>query len=541
MVRFKKPLEPRPRGAGAGVSRTLPAYRAWIAAGCLLALGGACKKAAPVQVEPPRLVVLVVVDQLRGDEIAAYGALWHYGFRRLRDEGRWYTRAFHTHGRTETAAGHAVLGTGELPMYSGVVDKTMYFPERQQVFGVCDLGQDPCTPDALRVPTLGDRLKTALPGARVVALAEKARSASLLGGKLADQVVWHDEKQIGLVGRTAGKPGLPSWLNLFYTRVAAPDRIARIWELPRFPEPFASRPDPADGKAGCGHGDSFPHRLTATEGANLVAQWHCTPDSDRAVVETALQLMRHLELGKDATPDLLLVSLSAVDIVGHAFGYESRERMAVLTELDRQLGDLLDGLRAWVGPHLLVALSADHGVAPRVATARAMGQQSGRVASKDMQARAEAALADLGPGPHIAAMTYPFIHLVDMPAAVRAKAAARVAQALRTMPEMYKAWTQTELASDPDPIAGLMRANAYPGRSGDVILALKPYFAPGDNEMGATHGLPWDYDRQVPVLLWGEGVAAGRVDQEVAVVDMVRTLGDRLGLPADPNGGKPLP
>lgn len=513
------------------------------AACCLLAISASCKKPAPVpvKVDPPRLVVLLVIDQMRGDEVEAYGSLWHYGFRRLRDEGRWYTHGYHTHGRTETAAGHAVLGTGELPVHNGVVDKTMYWRDRHAVLGVCDLGKDPCTPDALAVPTLGDRLKAAVPGARVVALAEKARSASLLGGRRADLVAWQDEKQMSLVGRTQGVPGVPDWLGLLYARLAAPDRIARIWELPRLPEPFASRPDSADGKEGCGHGSTFPHHLTATAGADLVAQWHCTPDSDRAVAEMALQVARHMELGKDDVPDLLLVSLSAVDIVGHAFGYESRERVAVLTELDRQLGDLLDGLRAWVGPRLLVALSADHGVAPRVATARAMGQQSGRVPPEELQQLAEKALQDLGPGPHVAAVTYPFVHLTDMPEPERANAAAKVAAALRAMPQMYKAWTQRELAADPDPIAALMRANAYPERSGDVILALKPYYAPGTSEAGATHGTPWEYDRQVPVLLWGEGVVAGRVDQEVAVIDMVRTLSDRLGLPADPNGGKPLP
>ncbi|HET6344231.1 MAG TPA: alkaline phosphatase family protein [Myxococcota bacterium] len=500
----------------------------------------ACKKSPGTTApQPPRLTVLIVIDQLRGDEIDAYSTLWHYGMHTLRDMGRDYAKTFHTHGRLETAAGHATLGTGELPRYNGVVDKSMYIPAQGKQVEVCHFGATPCDPNVLLVPTLGDRLKAAVPNARVVALAEKDRSATLLGGKRADLVAWIAGDRIGLVGRTHGVPGLPGWLDEFFGRIAAGDRIARLWELPRLPEPFASRPDSAPGESDCGHGLTFPHRITTTDPAALVHQWRCTPDSDRAITELALYVARRMELGTDDTPDLLLVSLSAVDLIGHSYGYESLERVAVLTELDRQLGDLVEGLKQLVGPRLLVALSADHGVAPKIPAARAAGHASGRVPDSELTAAVEKGLAGFGAGPHVADLAFPFLYLTegpDKPARARAAVAA-----LKAHPAVYKAWTPDALAADPDPIAALMVGSYNPTRGGDVIIVHREYFQSGSSESGAQHESPWAYDRHVPGLLWGDGVTPGRVESPVAVIDLIRTLSDRLGLPPDPHGGEPLP
>lgn len=515
----------------------------------LLALS-ACKKKAEVPTAPPpappKLTVLIVIDQLRGDEIGADGALWKEGFKRLRDEGRWYKNAMHTHGRTETAAGHATLGTGVLPKWHGIVDKRFYDEPAGKSEGVCDLGPLPCDPRVELAPSWADRLKAQSPHSRVVALSEKARSASLLGGHNADLAAWVADASITLTGRYKenGASGpLPGWLNLFFNRIASPEQIARIWELPRLPQPFASRVDDALGELDCGHGVTFPHRLTATSGKALVDQWRCTPDSDRSIAETALFVARHMELGLHEAPDILLVSLSAVDVVGHSYGFESLERVAVLTELDRQLGDLLDGLQQLVGPHLLVALSADHGVAPRVSAAREQGHDSKRIDIETLENNVRAALAqDFGPGEFIAALEFPFLTL--KPHDKRRDMARRAAETLSGDAAVYKAWTTYDLPKDNDPVAQLMANNLYAGRSGDVAVVLKPFTLPvwrDTGEGGTNHGTPWPYDRHVPVLLWGDGVTPAHIDKEVAVIDLVRTLSDRLGLPVDPHGGQPLP
>ena len=517
-----------------------------------LAAGLGCRRLPPPPTAaadlPPRLTVVVVVDQMRGDELDTYAALWRGGLGRLRQEGQIWRRAEHGHARSETAAGHATIATGVLPRVHGVVNKSMYTRERGRVTDMCDWGSGPCAPVALAVPSLSDRHRARWPAAKIVALSQKPRAASLMGGQQADLVAWHAPAAMALEGWQGGQPGLPDWLQIFFGQAVRRDTMARIWELPRLPEPFASRPDRAAGELDCGHGLVFPHQLSAVaQGAALMAQWACTPDSDRAVAETALTVARQLGLGQGTAPDLLWLSFAAVDVVGHHYGIESLERPAVLTELDLQLGDLMDGLQALVGPRLLLVLTADHGVAPKVAAARAAGEDSGWVDPAGLVAAVEAALTPMfGPGPHVAALDFPFLSLTDAagsrrPAAVRAAAAVLGRQA-----HVHRAWVTAELAvaTTHEPLARLMQASLYPGRSGDVALVLQPFYSPGSGASalgGANHGSPWSYDRHVPLMLWGDRVSPGSSDAEVGVIDLMRTVADRLLLPVDPRGGQPLP
>ena len=496
---------------------------------------------------PPRLVVVIVVEQMRGDEFIDDDALWAGGMRRLRQEGQIWRQAMHGHGRTETAAGHASIATGVLPDVHGVVNRTMWSAQDRALRDVCDWGPTPCEPLALQVPTLGDRLKARWPGARVVSLAAKPRAASLMGGLHADLVAWHGRDAMALLGRQAGVPGVPNWLQAFFGQAAGRDTMARIWELPRLPAAFAQRPDRAEGELDCGHGLSFPHRLgDDVQGEALMAQWSCTPDSDRVVAETALVVAQRLQLGQDEAPDLLWLSFAANDLVGHHYGIESLERVATLTQLDRQLGELMQGLQALVGPRLLVALTADHGVAPKVVNARAAGHPSGWVDPAGLEAAVEAALASRwGPGPHVAALDFPFLSLTDAAGAARPMAARRAAEVLQQQPHVHGAWAVADLpaAAAAEPSAALLLRSVYPGRSGDVVLALAPFFSPGAGSGalgGAAHGSPWPYDRHVPLVLWGDGVGPGASDAPVAVVDLMRTLADRLDLPVEPRGGRPL-
>ena len=142
----------------------------------------ACRRKAPKRL-PPRLVAVIVVDQLRGDELERYRPLWRHGMRQLLAEGRWYTQAYLGYGRTETAAGHATLATGLRPRLHGIIDKQFYDRGLGAVTHVCHGGTDVCGVDNLLQPTLGDRLKQRSPSSRVIAVGAKPRSAMLLGGR----------------------------------------------------------------------------------------------------------------------------------------------------------------------------------------------------------------------------------------------------------------------------------------------------------------------------------------------------------------------
>ncbi|MEE8408311.1 MAG: alkaline phosphatase family protein [Myxococcota bacterium] len=511
----------------------------------VLACASGCKR-SPSGSDVPRLTVLIIVDQLRGDELETYRPLFRHGLKRLLDEGRWYSNAMIDHGRTETAAGHATVATGVRPRVHGIIDKWFYDRATARVQYVCANNDQTCGTDYLMAPTIGDRLKESSRVSRVVALAQKPRSAMLLGGRRADLVAWAQPSPVGMLGRQNGVQGVPQWLNRFYVQVAGHDRINYLWELPRLPERFASRRDAGADELDPGHGIVFPHHLPETAvGEDRYWGWFASPDADRALQETAAHVVRRMELGRGEAPDLLLVSFGAFDSIGHAFGPESLERVASFVEIDRQLGDLLEALRTSVGRRLLVALTSDHGVAPTPHQARALGHASARVSPESLAAVADAALAGrYGGSAHVAAVLGPFITLTSIPEAERRAAAATVATALRNHPAVHAAWPVSALKSEHDPLARLMYESAHPTRAGDVAVVLEPYHAMRTKwrgEKGAEHGTPWPYDRHVPILMWGDGVEPGRVDTEVTLVDLTRTLGDRLGLEPVRGGGKPLP
>ena len=373
---------------------------------------------------------------------------------------------------------------------------------------------------------------------------DQARSAALLGGRHADLVSWTDDERPALLGHY-GAGALPTWMTLFYSQVAAPDRIAYLWERPPLPEAFASRVDDDPGEDGGVLGRTFPHRLPRGPARARYQAWQTLPDSDRALVELASYTARRLDLGRDDVTDFLLVSFSSVDAIGHEFGPDSLERAASLAALDRHVGELVTSLVEQSSGRLLVALTADHGMAPTITQARRDGHASDGVDTRVLATTVEDALTrELGPGPHVAALLYPYLFLRPMAADVHARAVALAVETLRRQHAVYGAWPTAQLEQATDPVAKLFWNGAYPSRSGDVALALEPYFSPvqtGGNTLGANHGSPWPYDRHVPILLWGDGVEHAVIETPVTVEALVRTLALHLDVPPGPNDAAPLP
>ena len=517
-----------------------------ILAACALLLLLSCRVA---QEGRPRLVVVIVVDQMRADELAGPGLEWPGGFGRLVRQGRWYTEGFHGHAHTETASGHATIGTGVHPRVHGIVSKLVMRANEDRLAFVCDFGRGPCDRDVPLAPSLGDRLKQLHPGSIVVSIANKPRAAQLMGGASADLAGWVRTYPLRLEGRVTGRDGLPAWWTDAYERASAPEGRVQAWNAPELPPAMAGRSDDDPDEIDPGFGVTFPHRIPDAPADWSGALWYQTPDGDRAILDTAIEAVHHLGLGRGGNPDLLLVSLSTLDNVGHYYGYESLERAAALADLDRLLGRFMAAIDAEVGADVLFALTADHAVGPTPGRARRAGLDSGRVRADELQTYVNDRLpALLGPAVRVQSVWYPYVSVDVEPgadrAARRATLAAVAAQVLATHPRVYGAWPVHSLSGETDPIARLLYENSAPSRSGDVAFALKPWWTMMDEEegyLGAEHGTPWEYDRHVPVVVQGWGVTAGRVDQAVQVIDLTRTLGDALGLAPLAEGGRPLP
>lgn len=506
----------------------------------LALLPGACARpAAPPPEGAPRLVLLVVVDQLGYDLLERTRPLLTGGLARLLDQGASFTDAHHAHAATLTAPGHATLSTGADPARHGVVANSWYDRVRGDwVDSARDPGRDQVSPVHLRVPTLGDRMRERWPRSRVFAAAGKDRSAVLLAGRRAHGAFWFEDGEWAASGYYTPR-GAPRWLEDLNQRDEPRRLLGRLWEpLPVAPEAAAAAgvfaADRGDFDAGLPR--AFGGFSPAADGG-FYGAFEDSPFFDQQLAELAEALVEAEQLGADGWPDLLALGFSALDLVGHEYGPHSPEVLDAVLRLDRTLGELFAFLDREVGEGaVLAALSSDHGVAPLPELAGALGVP-GRRAGRDSVACLQRANLELGRrfGEGIDWLGRGFYldgeALADHDLAA-AEVAAAAAELVERCPGVARAWTWEELerAGEPGSHRDAFRRGFDPERSPDLLLEVEPYFVPvtsGDT----THGSPHPYDTHVPLILAGPGVPAGEVAGRVHTSDLAPTLAALLGLP----------
>src|SRR4051812_6281687 len=457
----------------------------------LLAVPGAARA------EPPRLVVILVVDQMRGDYIDDYGAQWRHGLRRLVDEGARFKDAAYPYLNTVTCVGHASISTGTVPAVHGIVLNTWWDRDATPP-GDVNCTDDPNSPDItldgrtvngghsarrLLVPSFGEALRRAHEHqSKVVTISLKPRSAIMLAGHSADAVVWFDD------GSWATSRAFSNGTVPFVRRVVGEHPVeqdlGRTWER-RLPEGQYRYKDDAPGEHAIeGWGRTFPHVIEADAGSlakngRAYEQWESSPFADAYLGQLAAAAVRDMKLGQRGVTDYLGVSFSTLDLVGHNYGPRSHEVQDVLAGLDETMGRLFDELDRSVGRgQYVVALSADHGVAVVPEQLRAEGLDAGRVSNKDIGTRAERAIAAAlgGPGPYVARPEYTDLYL--QPGVIerlRAQPAllARVQAAIRETPGVADVLVGADLDAHNLPSDRILAAAAlshYPGRSGDLVV-----------------------------------------------------------------------
>lgn len=535
--------------------------RAAAAAALALILAPGSRPAAQSAAERPRLLVMVVVDQMRADYLRRLNGRFTGGFRRLLDEGAVFDQAYYPYLNTVTCAGHATIGTGALPKTHGAI-MNQWFDRATDRVRTCTA--DPTVQTyvygesgtsaghsaaALRIPTMAARLQTRWPAARVVTMSMKPRSAVMLAGTTATAVTWFGDAG-GFESSTAFGPPRPEVTAYV---AAHPYTAARndVWQrlLPvgtytGVDDGVGERPDP-------GWTRTFPHPLAGTAPPHFVHNWEESPWSDAWLGPFAEQAIRDFHLGDDDVPDVLGVSFSATDLVGHSFGPDSHEVQDTLLRLDRVLGALLTTLDATVGRgRYALALSADHGVARVPEASVSDGQPGGRIPFERIRATVDGALAGAGPGPHVRHVEYTQVYLT--PAARATATATTVAPALtalRALPGVAHAVWNGALGG---PVPGLapalltaIRDSYDPERSGDISVVPAPgwIFVPGarpDGGDGTTHGSPNPYDQHVPLIFLGRAFAAGHHATRVSPADLAPTLAATIGLPVPGVEGRAL-
>lgn len=474
----------------------------------LILMAGSLLSAAP---KKPKLVVAIVIDQFRYDYLTRYRADYHGGFDLLLTKGAVFTNARYQHFPTVTAVGHSILMSGAMPSVSGIVGNAWYDrDEGKVVTSVSDPGTtlvgapgEGSSPRRLLVDTVGDELKIADDGqSRVIGISLKDRAAILPAGHMANAAYWFDSGSGNFVTSTYYVAEAPAWVKESNAAHAA-DRYAGVTWL--------------------GHTMPQPGRLY-----HDLAK---TPFGNELVEAFAERALAGEQLGQRGATDVLAVSFSSNDYVGHAYGPDSPEARAISVATDKSLGKLFAALDHAVGlSNVLVVLTADHGVAPvpEVNTARHMpgGRMPENIVSKTMQ---DALVAKYGQFDWITSVQESAVYLnrelIDVRKLHLAEVERTAAEALRAVPHVFRVYTGVQLmagevADDPVGRAAINGYNQH--RGADLEVLTDPYWM--FDTGGTTHGLPFGYDTHVPVIFMGTGIRAGEYDGSIAPNDIAPTL-----------------
>lgn len=515
----------------------------WIAlAGAgLLACAGA-PSPAPRAVRPA-LVVLVAVDQLRADYVPRFDRQLTGGLARFWREGTFFTDGRQDHGVTDTSPGYATMLSGRTPAHTGIASNAHGVGDPSSpLLELKDLGSG-ASPRRFRGTTLADWLRAADSSARVLSVSRKDAGAILPVGRAKADVYWFSGG-IFTTGEYYRADTLPGWVREF--NAEGPVRKLAGWEWTLLlPDSAYPEPDTVAFENG-GSDVPFPHRLTPNVDA-AVLRLAAYPVMDSLTLAFALRGAERLELGRRGTTDLLVVSLSTTDAVGHAYGPDSRELHDQVLRLDRWLGWFLDSLAALVPrDRTLLALAGDHGVTsfPEYITA-VRHRPAGRVWLGDLARSVEQTLgrryrarfgfdAGLLFG-DVAALRAAGVDLDSLAAALAREAAAR--------PGVARVFTPAALRAAPraDGEAELWR-RALPDDLGWLLCATpEPGWIWSDGTLSAEHGSTSVEDQRVPIAFLGAGIPARRYDDAVSTTDIAPTLAALLGVrPLEPLDGRPL-
>jgi predicted AlkP superfamily pyrophosphatase or phosphodiesterase len=506
----------------------------------------------------PKLIVILVVDQMRVDYLQWYGSALTRGFARLTRDGAWFTKAAYPYLNTVTCVGHSTIGTGTFPYHHGMILNAWVDRATRQAPGCTD---DPAVREisynglktregdsAWRIlrPSLGEQVQRNAHG-RAVALSLKPRSSIPLVGHHGDAVVWFDERGGWATSSAFTKRPIP-FVQEFVTANPITADHDKVWTKSLDEAAYQGADDVAAERPPAGTTRTFPHPLDVADPAGTLetffARWQRSPYSDDYLGRMAAASVDALSLGTGRGTDFLGVSFSALDLVGHAFGPRSHEVQDVLVRLDRTIGTLLDHLDRQVGAgNYVVALSADHGVADIPEFAKAGGRQT----SKDVRDALEKVLVPvLGVGDHVMASAYTDVYFtsktwkrlrVDL--GLRQKAM----DAIAALPAVERVFVGDDLATaearaSSDPITRAAAMSYFPGRSGDLIIAPKQSWILSSS--ATSHGTSHPYDQRVPVILFGACIRPGRYIQSASPADIAPTLAAAAGVSIRPVDGRVL-
>jgi len=519
----------------------------------LLAISPVDAQAA--QAGKPKLIVLLIIDQFAYDYLSRYqDKFGPGGFAYLLEQGANFSNCAYQHGSTETACGHAIVSTGSYPWANGIIGNEWYdrrkgkFVEAVAEDGLQLVGA-PGPAGGIRNlvgTTIGDEMRLAANGRnKVVTLSLKDRAALFLGGRLATGSYWWDTKSGNFVTSSQWGKQLPDWMNSFNSQHIADQYFGKSWQrlLPETQYGASTRDDYPYERSITGDGRLFPHVINGGAGGPSEAFYRAfslTPWANQMLADLACQAIDQEALGAHSQTDLLGISFSSTDYVGHAFGPYSQEAEDLILRLDQTLAGLFQYLDKRVGlNNCLIAMSADHGVCPLPEMLKERGLDAGRVDPKAFRNLLNATLSSrLGQQEDwVEAFDPPNLYLnlnaIDKQKYRQPDVEALTAKVARSIPGIGDAFTAFQFFTNQlpsSPLTDAARKSYYGARSGEVLLFPKPGFIFSGEQGGTTHGSPYAYDTHVPLILCGSVIQAGNYGQKCSPADIAPTVAAVLGI-----------
>jgi len=491
--------------------------------------------------EPPRLIIFISVDQMREDYFDRFAPHFTGGLKRLYTDGMFFTNANLNYASSVTCLGHATLSTGTYPVKSGMIENEWINPvTRKSVYCVEDTTAAPVddegggsSPNNLLVTGIGDWLKASSPASKVIAASGKDRAAILMGGKHPDYAFWYSRKSGHMVTSEYYTHHEPAWVRTFNDSKWIEKNVPSSWTK-LLPDSVYTKEGPDDFSAEVKWDSSsaFPHKFSASKKNDQILT---SPYGDMLVLDFAQQAIEAEELGRRSVTDLLCISLSDCDYIGHAFGPNSHEIMDHLFRLDRALGTFLSSADSMVGSsRVLVVLSADHGVMPLPEFLVQFRHQEARRILYPAQIKTKIDSID-GVIRKEWAITEPVFEtggFLNYAAAARAgkdslQLEQRAGEALRLIDGIADVYFRRELmvAQTSDrPYLAQFRRSYYPPRGEDFQIRYCEYCLVESHSTGTTHGSVYSYDTHVPIIFMHPGIKAFHVQREVHTVDIAPTL-----------------
>ena len=511
------------------------------------------------------MVVGIVVDQMRNDYLYRFeNHFGEGGFKRLLGKGYHFKNAHYNYIPTYTGPGHASVYTGTTPRYHGIIannwysrelDKSIYCAEdstRQAVGGSGKNGA--MSPANMISTTISDQLRlTSNFRSKVIGVAIKDRGSILPAGHSANAAYWYDPTAGDFITSTYYMNELPAWVKSFNDRDLPQEYLKSSWETLKDISTYVeSHDDDNDFERPIGKKDrpTFPYNFSEITKEDDYGILRTTPFGNQLTIEMAMAAVEGESLGEDDITDLLAVSFSSTDYVGHAFGPHSKELQDTYVRLDRQLENFLKFLDEKVGEEAYtVFLTADHGVVHVPSYLQSVKVKAGYYSTgrAGVYVNTEIQKA-LGKGEWLADVSNDQIFLngalIDSsdyePEHVR-KIIADIALGSEDVFEVYTD-DQVIQGSENDDLLRLLRNGYNVQRSGDILVVMKPnHLGNGYGNMGTTHGTGFNYDTHVPIIFYGHSIPSGKSVRKVSITDIAPTLSMLLNVSL-PNAatGKPL-